>query len=428
LIQKIIHTLGSRAITMLLNLVMLFITTRWMGAQIKGEIGLLVLDLSVAAIFSALFGGPALVYLAPRFKKSILVFINYSWSLLTAVLVTVVFFYTDLPLSLSPWLFLLMAVLECLNAANLMFLLGREKIKEHNWGQIIKALTTVFILVVLNYQGELSFYSFAIAYTSSLLLTFLITSLWLVGVKDEEQSSGSFLIVAQQAFKHGAMIQVGSIAQLFNYRLSYYVIELVISPVNIALIRIGIFHTAIQIAEALWQFARSISTVQYATVSNLDNRAQGLEISLKLAKLNYVVTSIGILVLWCLPAEFYAWLFGAEFSEVKNHILWLSPGIFMLAISNAFSHFFAGVGDNRFNTYSSIFGLALTLLIVYPSVTYLGTIGAAITASVTYSLQTVYQYWFLKKSDNIDLKMLIANKDDLEQLKLIVSKVLPSNG
>lgn len=410
---------------MVLNLAMLFITTRWMGAQIKGEIGLLVLDLSVAAIFSALFGGPALVYLASRFKKSILLFINYSWSIITALLVTSVFFYTELPLSLSPWWFLLMAVLECLNATNLMFLLGRERIKEHNWGQIIKVSITVLVLTSLNFRGELSFDSFTIAYTSSLLLTFIITGFWLLQIKDENQTTGHFFGIVKQAFKHGAMIQAGNIAQLFNYRLSYYVLEIVISPVNVALIRIGIFHTAIQIAEALWQFARSISTVQYSTVSNLSNRRLGLDISLKLAKLNYVVTSLGILVLWLLPAAFYAWLFGEEFYEVKVHILWLSPGIFMLAISNAFSHFFAGVGDNRFNTYSSIFGLVLTLLLVYPSVSYLGTIGAAITASVTYSLQTVYQYWLLKQSDKINLQMLIANKEDFDQLKEIIQKILP---
>jgi O-antigen/teichoic acid export membrane protein len=409
---------------MMLNLVMLFITTRLMGAEIKGEIGLLVLNLSVAAIFSGMFGGPALVYLAPRFKQSALILINYSWSIFISVALTLVFFYSELPLSVEPELFALMAILECLTAANLMLLLGKEHIKQHNWAQIVKVLSTVLVLIYLNTKGQLSFESFVLAYTISLVLSFLLTAILLLSKNKNNIPESSLSQIISAAFKNGALIQVGSIAQLFNYRISYYFLELLISPLSVALIRIGIFHTAIQIAEALWQFARSISTVQYATVSNLNNRKEGLWLSLKLAKLNYVVTAIGIAMLWLLPSGFYSWLFGNEFHEVKRHIIWLSPGIFMLAISNAYSHFFAGVGDNKYNTYSSVFGLALTLCIAYPSIRYFGTIGAAFSASITYSAQTIYQYWFLRKSDNIGVKQMIATKEDFNQLLAIGKKLL----
>ena len=73
--------------------------------------------------------------------------------------------------------------------------------------------------------------------------------------------------------------------------------------VKMALIRIGIYSAALQVSESLWQFARSVSIVQYAKVSNLDDKEKGMRISMLLAKLNYAVTAVGIIVLLIIPEK-----------------------------------------------------------------------------------------------------------------------------
>jgi O-antigen/teichoic acid export membrane protein len=195
----------------------------------------------------------------------------------------------------------------------------------------------------------------------------------------------------------------------------------------LALVRIGIYSASLQVAEALWQFAKSISTVQYSKVSNTSDRAEAIDISLKLGKLNYFVTGIGIIFLLIIPASVYGSLFGAEFGEIKEHFMILAPGIFALSLSNALSHYFAGVGQHRFNTQSSVFGLVLTIFIGYFLILQMGTLGAAVAASVVYVSQTLYQLVMLIRTTDVRYKDLILGKEDFKAIIQIAKNKLSKN-
>ncbi|HAQ71648.1 MAG TPA: hypothetical protein DCR48_11795, partial [Flavobacteriales bacterium] len=154
MIKNIIHTLSSRFMVSVMNLVLLFITTRIMGAENKGEISLLILNLSLAAIFSGLFGGPSLVYLIPRFRLKNILILNYGWSFLTAGLVALLSELDILPSGIGTLELFTLALLECLIATHSMIFLGQERVKAHNWLQIIKASLTVGLLFVFYYQDK----------------------------------------------------------------------------------------------------------------------------------------------------------------------------------------------------------------------------------------------------------------------------------
>lgn len=426
MIKNILHTLGTRLLTSLLSLALLLITTQWMGAENKGAISLLVLNLSLASIFSGLFGGPSLVYLIPRLPFKHLLALNYAWSALTAALVTGILVGGLLPNQANPIHFFFMALMECLIAAHLMMLLGKEKITAHNAIALLKSASVVGLLLYFRSTGvAMDYFAFEDAYAISLIVTFLLS----VGVliyhrKAYGQQAGSLLNSARESLKYGFLVQVGNVAQLMNYRISLYFIEVLIHPPTLALARIGIYSAALQVAEALWQFAKSISTVQYAAVSNLkDEEAEkGLYLSLGLGKLNYSVTAIGITLLCLLPASFYEAVLGTAFGEVRMHLLILAIGIVALSLSNALSHYFAGIGEHRFNTYSSLFGLVLTVALSYPLISSYGTIGAAIAASITYSAQTFYQMIILKHRKDVPWSAFVVSRADLIALSSLRRK------
>ena len=413
----------------IMNLALLFITTRIMGAENKGEISLLVLNLSLAAIFSGLFGGPSLVYLIPRFNLKNMLILNYGWSILTAGLIAGLSVLDILPSEIGSLTLFELALLECLIATHMMIFLGQERVKAHNWLQIIKAGLTVGLLFLLYFQNEsLDADSFVTAYGLTLGVTFA-TSLLLLNKNSTTtlRKESDFKSTIAACLKYGSLVQIGNISQLLNYRLSFYFLELLITPMPLALVRIGIYSASLQVAEALWQFAKGISTVQYSKVSNTKDRNEAIDISLKLGKLNYFVTGIGILFLLVIPASMYSSLFGAEFSEIKAHFIILAPGIFALSLSNALSHYFAGVGQHKFNTQSSVFGLLITIFIGYFLILKTGTLGAAFTASIVYVSQTIYQLIMLMRTTNVQLKELILGKEDFKTIISIV-KVKLGNG
>ena len=420
MIRNIIHTLGSRLITSIFSLILLLITTQWMGATQKGAVSLLVLNLSLTAIFSGLFGGPSLVYLIPRLPIRHLLFLNYSWSLIAASTLAAVIYLQWLPGSSNPSTYFLLGLLECLIAAHLMMLLGKELIKMHNWITILKTGLVILILCIAQFKGEiLNYHWFEHAYMVSLFATYLASGIALLRNRALFANlEASIKTTALQSLRYGFLVQVGNIAQMLNYRISFYFLELMTSPPALALARIGIYSAALQIAEALWQFAKSISTVQYAAVSNLnlDEQDRGLQLSLSLGKLNYGVTFIGITFLCLLPGGVYTWLLGADFAEVKTHLLVLSFGIVALSLSNALSHYFAGVGQHHYNTYSSWFGLFFSLVLGYFAIKHLGTIGAAATASITYVLQTLFQMVILQRNHALQWRAFLINSEDLKQL------------
>ena len=402
----------------IMNLALLFITTRIMGAENKGEISLLILNLSLAAIFSGLFGGPSLVYLIPRFKLKNILVLNYGWSIVTAGLVAGLSVLDILPSEIGSLTLFVLALLECLIATHMMILLGQERVKAHNWLQIIKAGLTVGLLFLFYFQNEsLDADSFVTAYGLTLGVTYT-SSLILLNTSSVNllPKESDFKSTIAACLKYGSLVQIGNISQLLNYRLSFYFLELLITPMPLALVRIGIYSASLQVAEALWQFAKSISTVQYSKVSNTTDRKEAIDISLKLGKLNYFVTGVGIIFLLIIPASIYSSLFGAEFGEIKEHFMILAPGIFALSLSNALSHYFAGIGQHRFNTQSSVFGLILTIFIGYFLILQMGTLGAAIAASVVYVSQTFYQLVMLIKTTDVRYKDLIIGKEDFKAI------------
>ncbi len=387
-----------------------------MGAELKGLISLFILNLSLTSIISGFIGGPAIVYLAPRQSIGKMFTANTFWILITTSLVTAALVYLNMLNSVEPIRFFRMAIMECLIVTLSMTLLGKEKIKTHNWLQVTKVSITVIALILyINFESA-EFSSFLNAYEISLFTTTLLSiSVTFKFFKPNGISTWSKTLIG--GFKLGSIVQLGNLAQLLNYRIGYYVLELVISPNDVALIRIGIFSASLQIAEALWQFTRSVNTVQYARIVNIGDRREALNLSLKLVRMNYAVTALAIIFFLFIPTKMYALAFGPEFSEIKTHFLIISPGILALAFGGGINHYFAGLGEHRYNTISTIIGLGISISIVFPLCKLLGTHGVALTASIVYCVQAISQLYFLKKRDSIKLSAFYLSYQDWAEFK-----------
>lgn len=417
MLQKIIHTLGSRLIIAILNLLLLFLTTRILGAEIKGLISVFILNISIGTIISGFIGGPAIVYLVPRQSIIKIIVINLLWSVIAVIGLTALLFHFEFLVDISLEQFIRIGIFECILTALLMVFLGLEKIKTHNIVSILKILFINSILLVSILFGEKTFDAFLIAYEVSLLISIVISVIKVIQVKHGSKISSTWSETIKAGIKYGGTVQLGNLAQLLNYRAGFYAIELIISPLDVAIIRIGIYSASLQIAESLWQFTRSVNTVQYASISNISNRLKAVEISLKLVRLNYAVTTIGVIFLALIPTSFYTSIFGTDFSEIKQHFLYLSPGILALAFGGGINHYFAGIGKHRFNTFSSMIGLLVTLILVYPLVRQFGTYGAAITSTIVYIVQASIQVVIFWKTENVGLQAFLLSKNDVYELR-----------
>ncbi|HPG33721.1 MAG TPA: 2-oxoacid:acceptor oxidoreductase family protein, partial [Lentimicrobium sp.] len=84
MIRKIISTTASRLVIALLNLAIIWLLARKLGAEGVGTVSLVVLGISIIQMVSALVGGSALVYMVPRHPLMQLLMPAWIWAVVVS--------------------------------------------------------------------------------------------------------------------------------------------------------------------------------------------------------------------------------------------------------------------------------------------------------------------------------------------------------
>ena len=96
MIKKTIHLFFSKVIVAVLNFLLLLYSARLLGAESRGIINLLVVNLSIIVLFSELFSGPVLVYFSTRINNQKLKLIAGAWNFVSSCMVVFVLKYFNL--------------------------------------------------------------------------------------------------------------------------------------------------------------------------------------------------------------------------------------------------------------------------------------------------------------------------------------------
>ena len=219
--------------------------------------------------------------------------------------------------------------------------------------------------------------------------------------------------VVREALRYGFYNQVGNIAQLLNYRFSYYLLESLSAK---GLADVGVYSIGVNLAEALWIVQRAIGVVQYGRISNTSDRSYQVSLTVSLMKVSGMFAFLMVIPLMLLPASLYELVFGAGFGDSRVAVITLAPGIVAFAVSGMLSGFFAGTGKHHINTLSSGAGLVITLGLGLWLIPEYGLIGAGVTASISYCLSTLVQLVVFLRTENVGLATLVPNAADVRDL------------
>jgi O-antigen/teichoic acid export membrane protein len=167
---------------------------------------------------------------------------------------------------------------------------------------------------------------------------------------------------------------------------------------------VGVFSIGIQITETIWIFSRSISLVQYSNVLNLGDTIKSRKETEKMSLLSFYISFACILIIILLPANFFTFIFGDEFADVKRVILLLSPGTLAIAASNVFGNYFSAIGKLKILIIKSLVGLIFTIILSYILIPKMQIQGASIVNSISYIVSSVIlfgYYYFVHKKNAI---------------------------
>ncbi len=406
--KKIVGTIGSKVILALMSFLVVTITSNNLGSEGFGYISLIILGITMVQMINNFVGGPALVYLIPRYNLLKLFVPSYLWAFLSSIIVTLIMYTFNLIPRQFTIHILCLSFIASINSINQMVLLGKEKINIYNIVTIFQLVfmlisLTVFFLVLKQKNIESYIISLYVQFGMGALIGYFYIRKDISAVNDLESNA-----VIKEILKYGSITQTTNIVQFLNYRLGFYIIDSYSGKVVL-----GVFNVGVQLAEGLWLIGKSLALIQYSKIANSTDKHFAKTFSIQLLKISFLSTLASILFVFLLPNSFFTFLFGKDFYQVKEVFIYLSPGVLSMAACMIFSHYFSGMGKIYINTIGSSIGLVLTCIAGFLLIPCMGLLGAALTASISYFSMTIFQFILFLNLSKTKLTELLINKSDI---------------
>ena len=423
--KKIIGTIGTRALTALLAFITWTLNANYLGPENLGTISLIIFSVAIIQLFTNFIAGAALIYLTPRTGIYKLFIPAYIWSfvitLLSAFLMLLIG-RTFPILELIPGGYftpvLILALVMSFTSANYMLLLGLEKVKSYNIVSLVQIIVLFAVLLFMLFGIRLID---VMAYYWAIFVSYclaMVIGLFMLFPSLKKVPLTNMKTLVMEILRFGTYVQFANIFQTMNYRLSLKFIDYYAGRGAVGVLSLGM-----QLAEGMWLISRSIATVQYSRLSNEMNYDYSVRLTLTLAKITWVVTGFAMLILLAIPKFVFVMIFTAKFGDVKLVIASLALGIVALSVSMIFSGFFSSINKPYHNMISSAIGLIFTVALGLVLIPKFGIMGAGISATVSYSFLTLYQFIIFSRMTKLGIRDFMLTRSEIGLLFSELEKI-----
>jgi len=376
-----ILTILSKAAIVLINFAVIVCITHFWGAEGKGYQAIFIANLGLIAIVTNIFTNSSISFFVRKVGASKLYAQACIWTFISSSCGVLIFNF--LPLNTADNnLFLLLLLTAALLTGFLTFhnalYIGMQKIKYYNLITILQPLCLLIFMFLLYKTTKTNYFDYFYAYLLSFIVVIFIT-LFLtkktVGIIKLQLDFS----VTKQSFNYGFQNELSNFFHFLVVRLSFYFIVFYLSEASL-----GIFSLGINISESIWIISRSISMVQYSKIikeGNTQNVRKGVVTA---SLISFYFSLFCIVILLLLPRSVFSYVFTDEFSDIKQILFLMSPGVLAIAFSSVYAHFFAAIGKMKILVLKSVIGAILTFILLLIFIPLWNMNGACITTSIVH--------------------------------------------
>ena len=387
------------------------------GSEGKGVISIVIADLTIISFFANIFVGSSISYFASKYKTEEILPFAYLWSIVVGFLIPIIigFYHT---IEYSNYLIAL-SVLSSLLATNINLFVGQKNIPLFNIYTVLQQVChVVFILIIVYFLKITSVDAYFIAQIICFGVLFVASTIQVLKKCNILEIKFS-REVRDKLFDYGWKTQLSAFLQFLNYRLSFYFLEFFKG-----LTSVGIFSVGIALSEAIWMVNRSLSIVLYADLVNSDNHKEAIEKTKVNLKISFLVTLLFLVIILSIPDNFFSLIFGKDFTQTKEIMFLLSPGILAIAVSNIVGFYFAGINKLKILNIKSLVGLVFTIAASFYVIPRWGIRGACIVTTISYCLSSGLLFWrFYQITEFRFVDFLFSKKE----INLLISHFLKTN-
>ncbi|MBL7931685.1 MAG: hypothetical protein JNL60_07280, partial [Bacteroidia bacterium] len=358
------------------------------GAEFKGLCTQIAALASVAQIASEIGGGAVIVKMAQNKRVVKLFLFNLAIITILSLITATYAINTTHELRLLSLTFLVCAFASLTSFIG-YYCLSKQAI--HIYNLINFSQPFVMLIILMLYKNSLSFSVFMFSFAISYAVSFLIGILYFIiqAKKDANLEELKY----NEISRHSLIAIASHFGGFVTQRLLYFILPFFI---------LGVFSNAISVAESALIVANSLCTYLFSKLSSIDDLKQQVSLTKSYIKINLAVLLFGYVLILFIPAGFYVFFFGDDFSEVGNIMKYAFPGVIFNSVHLIIGHFFSSKANFKINLFFTLTGFVGTLLftILFAlNKELLNLYSAAIMYSGSYFLVfLVAVYSFIKQS------------------------------
>jgi O-antigen/teichoic acid export membrane protein len=420
MIYKIFNTVIIRVISAAVSFILIVFITKYLKMTGLGIISLITNIIFIVTLFNGFLGGSSIVYLLPKnmdkaFIKKVIA-LNYAGTCMITLAAAWIASYLEIiQLEYLVHVYFL-TVLFSVTTCNVLILLSFEKVFQYNIGLFIQpGLNLIGFIFLHIIRGNSTVNDFLLSLYISNLAAFGYSSIKVKKQIDQitmNQNRSNYVAVLKKLVYFGLLSQMATTIQYLNYRISIFFINKYLSIESV-----GLYNVSIKIVEAIWMVSSSIALVQYSRIANQTDDQESVQLTLKLAKISLIITSILTFILLVFPNGLICYFLGKEFLAIKTIAFLLSFGIISMGYSTIIAHYFSGKGKFQYNIYICLVGFIVNLA---GNIFFLGRYGlnsAAVTSSIAYVIMSILLVILFLKKTRTSFKGLLISKADYSEFK-----------
>jgi O-antigen/teichoic acid export membrane protein len=417
MLKKIIVTLFARGFVAIVNLAILLITSKQLGGDIRGQIALLILNIGIIQIVNEIYTGYALVYFIPRYNLKKIYNIGLVWTpaciILTTLSLVGLNLYYDVTIDIHHyWLHIvILSLIIIVHSFNGVVILAKEKIRIYNFLNFFQPALLLLMLFVLIFGFKLrSVDSYIIALYVSFLSSLLISGIQMIGIFRNDRTElppGEPSVILRKGFFN----QLANLSHMLSNRYNFYLLT------NNVLV--GIYATSTSLIESVLIISSSASTIILTYIANKKDDEKSITVTFLLSKLCFLLSLFCVFVLLLIPTEFFSFLLGKDFSQTKEVMLLLSPGILCISFSTVISHYFSGMGRQRLIATANLAGLISAIIAGYFLVNRFQLRGACYAACISYFVASIIMVVMFMREHRLSFWSLFRLRKDFKVLREI---------
>lgn len=406
--KNIVNSIVTKGLVAVINFIILVLSSKYLGVNSRGEISILILNITVIQIINEIFTGYSLVYFIPNFNLKKLFVTGILYTLVACSLSNSILFIIKKQLPNYEWASYFISLIIILNTFNCVIILGKEKINLYNFLNIIQPTLLLLGLIVSitvfkNFTFDAYLYPMFISFIIAFVISFIaVSKLISLSKATTHYSNKSIFII-------GFFCQMAVLTHIACNKYSYYLLP------NSS--EVGLYSSASSLIESILIISNGISPVLLSKIANQGNTLNNQHITLSLSKVSFILSFIGILIISILPKQFFIFILGNDFSSIKYYMLLYSPGILMVSFSSIISHYFSALGKLKTILVCNSFGFVATIGLAPFLIKKYSLEGAAITANIAYFLNCLVLVIVFFYANKLPFLKLISFNNDIKTLK-----------